>query len=90
MTLPEQLEFYADHVGLSYMDRYEQTAQRFYEKTGILAPGKDQPADGAHSDVVRNIEWAKFQVDEKATYQLALRDAANMLRTHGVLGVVRG
>lgn len=57
--------------------RYEYMASLFYKRTGIMAPGKDDPI-GCHDRSEREAEWVKFLEEyyaeaAKAHFELNLK-----------------
>lgn len=87
-ALRARLENYATWAALGYTARYEATAERFYNATGFMAPGKSVPLEMAQDEAARARAWAKFQTDEGAQYQRDLRAAALLASPDPVVGAV--
>lgn len=80
--LLDRLRYYRDNVMKTYTGRYEDCADRFYQVTGMWAPGKSQPID-CHTDIgVREDQWAEFQVAEKTQFLHDLSYAIGALSEH--------
>jgi len=65
-------------------ERFEYMADRFYKKTGMLAPGKDCPAELARSaeDVVeRDMAWREFIEDFSSSLFQTHADMYDALET---------
>lgn len=67
---------------MSYTERFEYDAERFYRETGLIAPGKSVPmemwSDGM--DLRRREAWDKFQIKLRLEYAELMRDAATFLK----------
>lgn len=78
--LIKRLLEYQRLVGVSYTQRFEETAERFYGKTGLIAPGKSVPLAMPQDEGERARGWAKFQEAERLQYQEDLSNVIYFLR----------
>jgi hypothetical protein len=63
-------------LGDNAAERFEAMAERFYAKTGLLAPGKSEPAECGHSairDEGRRLEFRAFVEKEMVEARALLR-----------------
>jgi hypothetical protein len=80
-ALRERLRHQLTRSEMSYTELFEDSAERFYRKTGLMAPGKSVPLEMWTSDNEerRNASWAEWQAAQKAEWQADLRAALSAL-----------
>lgn len=66
---------------LSYSERFEEDAERFYKLTGYLAPGRSVPAAMASvgNDEERHVAWDEWCKLEREDWQRLCERAAALL-----------
>lgn len=66
-------------IDLGYTERFERNAERFYEATGFLAPGKSVPLEmaSAYQDDKREVAWTTWNLQQKENYRQLLTEAAS-------------
>jgi hypothetical protein len=70
-------------VGVSYTERFEVQAERFYCETGLMAPGRSVPLEMRQDESERARAWAAFQLRDREQYQqdlTALLEEVSRLR----------
>lgn len=66
-------------------EQWEAMAEWFYRETGVLRPGKDQPASGnGHSDAERELAWSVWCGETKVRIWKELDAALSRLAEAGV------
>jgi hypothetical protein len=67
---------------MGFTERFEHDAERFYQETHMLAPGKSVPAAmwSFHGEKQRQAAWDEFQSKLKAEFISTLREAAAALQ----------
>ena len=59
--LLNRLERYLAESMMGYTERFDVQAARFYQETGVMAPGKSMPPEMYQQDSEREHAWAKWQ-----------------------------
>ncbi len=79
-TAEARLREHLRRMDMSYTERFEDGAERFYQQTGFLAPGKSVPlAMGGYDEDERERAWAAFQLKERDVFRADLTEAIEAL-----------
>jgi len=57
-------------------ERFERLAAQFYRETGLMAPGKSEPAAGIHTPYEERMEaWLKWRKENEPFPPIATRNS---------------